>query len=80
MVDAIVNFFSSLFLAFLTKLPASPFNLQTYTDDIQGILPYVNYFVPFYKIAPLLSGWVIFIFASVGIYILIKALLKRYLS
>lgn len=72
MFDGAGNFFVDWIIKFANKLPNSNIDTQQLASDVQHIMAKVNYFVPFYLVAPYFNAWMAALFASVGIFLFVK--------
>lgn len=78
MFDSFVNFITQGLIKLILKLPASPF-LSSDVDfgSWETILSYVNYFFPFYRLAPMIELWIGVTSVSLSVFLLIKFTLKK---
>lgn len=78
MFDPFVDFLTHGLIKLILKLPVSPFN--SYDVDFgnwETIISYVNYFFPFYRLAPMIELWIGVTSVALSVYLLIKFTLKR---
>lgn len=72
MFDGAADFFIKWIIKFANKLPSTNIDTQELTDTIHHVMGKINYFIPFYMVAPIFNVWMIGIFASIGIVLFIK--------
>ena len=80
MIESLLDVFYNAVLFFLTRLPSSPFSFDEYVSKLQGILPQLNYFIPFYLFSNIITLYGVFLFGSISVYVIVKLVMKRFTS
>ncbi|MBE6890187.1 MAG: hypothetical protein E7485_09265 [Ruminococcaceae bacterium] len=68
----ICDMFNNIINAVLMFLPDSPFATFEFPPEVQQLLGYVNYFVPFQAMVNIALAWT----AAIGIYYIYQSLLR----
>lgn len=71
--ETLTKFFGSL----LGMLPQSPFSFDSYVAGLRTYLPYVNWFIPFYHLAPIFAAFVTLFFGSVAVVVMVKFVSRK---
>ena len=58
--------------ALISLLPSSPFSFSSYVEALEDYLPILNYFVPFYLMAPVMLVCILAFFSSIAVIVVIK--------
>lgn len=75
-LDSVLDFFSNVLIKFASRLPTSPFDFTSYVSSLREILGVVNYFVPFYLFAQILTVWYAMLVGAVGVLLVIRWLVN----
>lgn len=77
MLKDLFSTISGFFASLIGLLPSSPFDFDSYVDGLETYLPYVNWFIPFYHLEPLLRGFIGVFFASIAVVVIIKFISRK---
>lgn len=75
-MNSIIGFFTLWILKLISRLPSSPFDYDDVMDDIDSILGYVNWFIPFNIFSQVFNVWCVCFFACLIILLVVRWVIK----
>lgn len=71
-LDKVIDFIFTGLVKFISRLPQSPFDYDSYFTSVSSVLQDLNYFVPFYLFSDIFVAWEAAFLSMFGIFMAYK--------
>lgn len=75
-MNSIIGFFTLWLLKMIARLPASPFDYDDVLEDLDTIMGYVNWFIPFYTFSQIFTVWSVCFWGSLIVLLIIRWVMR----